>query len=107
MKIVRREDFMYKVHQGNILYSEVRKDDNLLGLKKATKLDECTYMKKSLLMDHDYYDTIYEAKQDKNKEVSLDIDDYKTHRNMMDDRFYAIYEKEDILKLIKELQELL
>ena len=30
MKIVRREDFMYKVHQGNILYSEVTKDDNLL-----------------------------------------------------------------------------
>ena len=58
-------------------------------------------------MDHDYYDTVYEAKQDKHKEGSLDIEDYKTHRNLMGNRFYAIYEKEDIKKLIKELESLL
>ena len=110
MRIVKRPELMEMLKKRNVIYSNVY-SESLDGLNIASYFSEADFATMDLLdeleVDKDYerWDILDRAKKDSNFHFELSMDYFGNEGLFDDNQQYVIYEREDIERLIKRLQE--
>ena len=110
MRIVKRPELMEMLKKRNVIYSNVY-SESLDGLNIASYFSEADFATMDLLdeleVDKDYerWNILDRAKKDSNFHFELSMDYFGREGLYEDERYYAVYEKEDLERLIKRLQE--
>ena len=110
MRIIRRPELMELVKKGDVIYSNIR-DYNLEGLNIASYFSEVDFCTMNLLDEleinkwSERFDISDKALSDNNFHFELSMDYFGREGLYEDERYYAVYEKEDLERLIKRLQE--
>ena len=110
MRIVKRPELMEMLKKRNVIYSNVY-SESLDGLNIASYFSEADFTTMDLLdeleVDKDYerWDILDRAKKDSNFHFELSMDYFGNEGLFDDNQQYVIYEREDVERLIKRLQE--
>ena len=110
MRIIRRPELMELVKKGDVIYSNIR-DYNLEGLHIASYFSEVDFCTMNLLDEleinewSERFDILDKALSDNNFHFELSMDYFGNEGLFDDNQQYVIYEREDVERLIKRLQE--
>ena len=108
MRIVKRPELMEMIKEKPVIYSEIY-DYDLEGLYIASHFCDADFATMNLLDEleddeMERWDIIDKAKSDSNFHFELSMNYFGREGLFKDEHCYAVYEKEDLEKLIKRLQ---
>ena len=105
MKIVTRKEFMELIKTRDVIFSDI-KHNEVEGLNIGSYFSESDFVRTSLISRVNNDDT-HLSSEDLNNKVDFELDlDCGCRDGLYNDNdVYAIYEKEDIYKLMQKLKE--